>query len=220
MTKDCRLNVILDLDSTIIYAADLKEKEKIPVSLPLHYKDFVPMFRIYERPHLQEFLDYIFEHFNVAVFTAASKDYCLFIVKNFILIDRPNKPMRNLEFIFYDYQLDESHDKYGGVKDLRIIFDMYKIKNFHMCNTVIIDDYDEVAKTNPYNCLPIKRFEVIKEDDGTFDKEAVNDTGLLHILEKLKYIEGQLHMSKNCLYGFMTRNHKKELPLLKSISMN
>jgi hypothetical protein len=213
MTKDGKLNVVLDLDSTIIFAADMDQKEKIPISFPLPYKDFVPSYRIFERPHLQDFLDYIFEHFNVAVFTAAERTYCLFIVDNFILIDRPNKPQRKLEFIFYDYHLDESHKEYGGFKDLRIAFDKFKVPNFYPCNTVIIDDNPDVFETNPLNCLPIEAYEIVTENNE-FNDDAVNDRGLLKVLSKLKYIEGKLS-TDHCLYGFVTKEHATKVPLLK-----
>jgi len=218
MTKDGKLNVILDLDSTIIYSADINEKEKIPITFPLPYKDFVPSYRTFERPHLQTFLDYIFEHFNVAVFTAAERSYCLFIIDNFILIDRPGKPPRRLEFIFYKYHLNTSMNEYGGFKDLRLIFETFHIHNFYPCNTLIIDDNVDVANTNPYNCLPIKAFYVVKED-GPYNPDSINDRELLNVLEKLKYIERQMNMTNNCLYGFITGEHSKEVPLLKRLDI-
>ena len=42
--------------------------------------DFDYYYVVFERPYLQSFLDYIFDKFNVYVWTAASKDYALYII--------------------------------------------------------------------------------------------------------------------------------------------
>lgn len=94
------------------------------------------------------------------------------------------------------------------------MFDTFHIYNFHPCNTLIIDDNDKVAKTNPYNCLSIPAFYVVTEE-GKFNPNSVNDRSLLNILEKLKYIDHQMQMTNNCLYGYITGNHSKDVPLLK-----
>ena len=40
-------------------------------------------YKVFERPGLQEFLDYLFANFNVSVWTAASKSYALFIIDKY-----------------------------------------------------------------------------------------------------------------------------------------
>lgn len=57
------------------------------------------LYIVFQRPHLQEFLDFLFSNFKVSVWSAASKDYVLFIINNIIL---KNKPTRQLEWIFFD----------------------------------------------------------------------------------------------------------------------
>ena len=81
-------NILLDLDQTLISAEasedfDIdKHKER---SKLFSWKDMDGYYIVFERPHLSEFLDYIFENFNVSVWTAASKDYALFIIEHIIL---------------------------------------------------------------------------------------------------------------------------------------
>ena len=53
--SECKLNVILDLDNTIINAIDSSDWIKVPLNSGLKYVDWPPLFRIYARPHLQEF---------------------------------------------------------------------------------------------------------------------------------------------------------------------
>jgi hypothetical protein len=50
------------------------------------------------------------------------------------------KPGRKLEFVFFRYQVELSREVYGGVKDLRVIWDTFNIANFSRQNTIIIDE--------------------------------------------------------------------------------
>ena len=184
----CRINVILDLDNTIINALSDSDRNKLnsEFSNQFDHASFRPYFKIYARPHLQEFLDYLFAHFNVAVITAAEKEYALSIVDQFIL--RKDKPERKLEFVFYRYQVDLSRELYGGMKDLRIVWDMFRMNGFQKYNTIIIDDLDLVYNSNPYNTLRIPGFFVVDEDNGKINYESINDTALLDMMKTLEFI--------------------------------
>jgi TFIIF-interacting CTD phosphatase-like protein len=62
-----KLLLVLDLDETLIHAADA------PLENP---PDFTTAgYFVYQRPHLREFLGYCFESFAVAVWTSASARY-------------------------------------------------------------------------------------------------------------------------------------------------
>ena len=93
--------LFLDLDQTIISAEAsedfnfVKHHKKIK---KFHYENMEGYYLIFSRPNLQEFLDYIFKNFNVSVWTAASKDYALFIIDKIILKDLPE---RKLDYIFF-----------------------------------------------------------------------------------------------------------------------
>lgn len=77
-------SIILDLDQTLISSEATEDhnfekyKEK---SKKFRYDDMDGYYIVYSRPYLQDFLDYIFENFKVTVWTAASKDYALFIIE-------------------------------------------------------------------------------------------------------------------------------------------
>jgi len=188
MSEECRMNIILDLDNTIINALADSDRKKLPADFSSKFKvrDMIPFFRIYARPHIEEFLDYLFSNFNVAIMTAAEKDYALFIIDNFIL----TKPGRKLEFVFFRYQVELSRELYGGVKDLRVIWDTFNINGFSRQNTIIVDDLDMVYETNPNNTLRIPGFFVVDEDKGTVNYESINDTALIDIIRQLEFIKG------------------------------
>ena len=195
MSEDCRMNIILDLDNTIINALADSDRKKLSsdFSNKFNYRDMIPFFRIYARPHIEEFLDYLFANFNVAIMTAAEKDYALFIINNFVL----TKPGRKLEFVFFRYQVELSREVYGGVKDLRILWDLFNINGFNPQNTIIVDDLDMVYETNPHNTLRIPGFFVVDEDKGTVNYDSINDTALLDIMKQLDFLRG-VYVSNIC----------------------
>lgn len=149
-------NIILDLDNTLISAISKSEETK-KTKLKLKGIPYVSMhgiYKIYERPKLQEFLDFIFENFNVSVWTAASTSYALFIIKNFIYV----KKNRKLDYIFTSYHCKQSKEKNKILKDLSLIIsDKKKLKNYFL-----IDDDYEVCKAQPENSFCIKKFDVLK----------------------------------------------------------
>jgi TFIIF-interacting CTD phosphatase-like protein len=154
-----KTNICLDLDQTLISAEPSEEynfsknKEK---SKKFLYHDMDGYYIVFERPGLQQFLNYLFENFNVSIWTAASKDYALFIIDKIILNNNPN---RKLDYIFFSYHCDLSKNMKKGSKDLSMLWDVYKIEGYTKDNTVILDDYDEVHKTQPGNCIVANAFE-------------------------------------------------------------
>ena len=165
--------IILDLDQTIISAEadedyDFK-KHKTKAKL-FTYHDMNSYYIVFERPGLQDFLDFLFSNFNVCVWTAASKDYALFIIEKIIINGKKN---RHVDWIFFSYHCDISRKLKKGTKDLSILWDDYKIKGYNKHNTVIIDDYDEVHGIQPHNCIIAVPFEFTKsgsENDDYFKK--------------------------------------------------
>jgi TFIIF-interacting CTD phosphatase-like protein len=167
-------NIILDLDQTLISAeADedydfekYKEKAK-----KFDFQDMEGYYIVFERPHLQKFLTHLFKNFNVCIWTAASKDYALFIIEKIILLD----PKRKLDYIFFSYHCDKSKKMKKGTKDLSMLSEIYKLPNYSNENTFIIDDYNEVYETQPENCIIAPEFQFTKHgsENDTFLKDLI-----------------------------------------------
>lgn len=174
-----KANLLLDLDQTVISAEadedyDFKKyKEK---AKKFNFEDMDGYYLVFERPGLQTFLDYIFANFNVSVWTAASKDYALFIIEKIILAGRNE---RSLDWIFFSYHCDLSKRRKGHTKDLSMLWDVYNIPGYTKNNTVILDDYGEVYKTQPNNCIVALPFEFTDEGSET-------DTFLADLIPKLE----------------------------------
>jgi len=182
------MNVILDLDETIITSLDENELKRIDTSLidaqlthvdmPQYtYCDRGERFRFYARPGLPEFLKYLFANFNVSVWTAASKSYAIFVVDTFLR-------GYDLDYVLFSHHCRESN-KFGGEshKDLRLLKDIYDIVDYRMDNTIIIDDNLDVCKNQPYNCVHVKPFRV--DGDEAVQREAIADDELNAVKIKL-----------------------------------
>ena len=136
-----RKKIILDLDETIISAEATEEYDFEK------YKNKSSKFR-YESME------------GYYIWTAATKDYALFIINKIILI----KPNRKLDYIFFSYHCNISKKIKKGTKDLSMLWDVYKINGYNEKNTFILDDYDEVYKTQKNNCIIAEQFKFTNEN--------------------------------------------------------
>ena len=169
-----RANIILDLDNTILSAEALTDfpfhkdgmREK---SLQFAIHDMDSYYIIFERPGCQEFLDWLFSNYDVSVWTAATKDYALFVVDRILL----KKPSRQLQYIMFSHHCDISYDKYKTDKKLKLIFNDFKLEGFHPDNTLIIDDRKDVKSCQPNNAIHIKAFEIL--DEGSENDNVLED---------------------------------------------
>ena len=186
--------IVLDLDQTVISSEILKksaadEGDKIYVieenrekSKLFNYQNMEGLYVIFERPHLQEFLTFLFANFRVGVWTAASQDYANFIVRNILIGDYTD---RKLDFFMCSYHGQKSSDMYKGPKDLDMITQLYNLPGSHKGNIVIVDDYSEVYKVQPKNCILAKEF-------CYFGLGSDKDDFLLKVIENLKvYLENK-----------------------------
>lgn len=174
------LNIILDLDNTIISSLSRDEERRKHAS-KFHnfiWEDMDGQFKVFERPNLQEFLNFLFSNFNVSIWTAASKNYALFIIDKFILID----PKRKIQNIFFSYHCRESFKETGHQKKLSILWKLYQLDIYNRDNTYIIDDHINVYLTQPSRCINIYPFE-FQNKTSSHDIELLDN--LLPYLEKI-----------------------------------
>ena len=196
MSKKTRksLNIILDLDETLINSQALEditpqEKKKFMRRFKNHNMD--GYYLVCERPHVQDFLDYVFKNFNVSVWTAASELYAKFVIKNVILV----KPERKLEYFFWDKHCKISRKKFNKQpKNLNLLIN--KLPDFHSDNTFIIDDLDEVYKPQKCNSIPAIAFDVSEQNS---DGDKFLQT-IIPILEKLR-MKYRSNRPQECLTG-------------------
>lgn len=172
-------NVILDLDETLISSIELSELKVNPAKHK-EFKKRSGMFKYYimdndfivfERPGVQDFLDFLFSKYNVSVWTAASKDYALFIIEKVVLKNKNRK----LDYALFSEHCDASRERTGCLKQLNQLF---HLRGYNSKNTVIIDDNKNVLEKQTNKVIPIKPFHF-------FGKNSENDQQLAKIQKKL-----------------------------------
>jgi TFIIF-interacting CTD phosphatase-like protein len=172
-------NIILDLDNTLICSVELS-KIDLYTDERLNFFNYHIMedyYIVFERPDLQNFLDWLFKNYNVSIWTAAGEEYALFVLENCIL----NNQERSINFFFFAYHCNESIITYGNTKDLRMLWTVFGLGfKFNQENTIIIDDLDHVYQTQPGNCVIASYFDVN-------DDQSYSDTFLMRLKYGLKH---------------------------------
>ena len=178
----------LDLDATIICSVqkdeldieDEKNKEKITrYTYHVMDKEYTDStYVVFERPNLQKFLDYLFENYNVSVWTAATGDYASFIAEKVIV---QNKPERKLKFFLWRDHCDMSINEFDETKRLKMFWtdNKFKTKGMKDTNTFILDDNPDVWKQQNNTCIHALIFNVLDDDSH-------NDDFLIKVMDQLE----------------------------------
>lgn len=181
--KRVNFHIVLDLDNTIISSLSEKEYKQAKIDPAMKVvKVCDGAYYTAARPYLDEFLDYLFKHFKVSVWTAASEGYAKEIIDRFVI---KNKKERKLEHFFFDKHCQDSMKTINKrcPKDLQYLFK--KNIGFTADNTVIIDDLHEVISHNKDNVV----------DSLYFDSRTPNaskDSFLLHLIHDLKVLHKRI----------------------------
>jgi len=177
-------NVVLDLDETVIsgvdpedveglLSGDIEELEKYVAEGGFVGHTMGSEYVIVERPGLQDFLDYLFAHFRVSVFTAASPHYGAFIVDNIILQGKPERVSRFAYFLARPH-FKKSKELYGVPKDLRLLWEHYGVKGMTPENTVLLDDLEDARSgKNRCNVIAVKKFSMLSGSRERYLEETV-----------------------------------------------
>jgi len=161
-------NVILDLDETLISSIEKYELKKDP-DMKKKFAEKTTEFKVYsmsndffvtERPRVQEFLDFLFDHFNVSVWTAASKEYANFVIKKVVL----QNPTRQLDYIMYSKHCTSSEKKTGCLKNLEQFF---HLPTYTKNNTIMIDDNLNVFENQSNRVIRLKAFNVLHDNSSS-----------------------------------------------------
>jgi RNA polymerase II subunit A small phosphatase-like protein len=148
-------NLFLDIDNTLVNSV-MYSNNRI---------------KVYKRPYLDEFLDYVFKHFNVSIWTAANKNYAQYIINTVILV----KPDRTLHYLLYDEHCKLSKTFYGNLKDLRLLTKNLLLP-ISLKDTYLLDDLESNCLQQKAQCINIQ----------PYNTKNTKDMRLLQVLEYLK----------------------------------
>ena len=159
--------LVLDLDETLSHTVWSSKSKPNKYNLIFENSYYISF-----RPNLNEFLSYVFNEFEVGIFTSCTDDYVKFILSNIT-------DLNNFKFIwtfdkcFYGYDLESN--TYCNFKKLEKVSSSF---NYNLKDILIIDDKPITAKFNYENLIPIRPF---------FDDD--NDIELLKVVTYLDKIK-------------------------------
>lgn len=148
------MHIVLDLDETLIYTQMHK-----PSATKCDFKFTIAgsTYYVSKRPGLDNFLNFVFGHFeSVSVWTAATEEYAKIIMQHIFTNEQRNS------LLFIKTRADNHISLlYPLYKPLLVLFKDNKAKAIKMraSNTIMIDDREEVMSANygngflvpPYN---------------------------------------------------------------------
>ncbi len=152
--NDEKILLILDVDETLIHATDKELNQKAD------FKTFG--YNIYKRPFLDEFLEAIKNDFLLAIWSSASDDYVVEVIKQIISEDIELEFIwgrsrctyrRNLQIDEYGYY-DDIQNHYHYIKPLKKV----KRKGYHLDRILIVDDSPHKSKDNFGNAIYPRAF--------------------------------------------------------------
>lgn len=181
MATDDRSLVILDLDNTCICAVEMDKLHEIPHPNDFRNVDLEDIYRIYERPGLQEWLTSLFKTYKVGVWTAAGQSYGLFVINHFIINGHKE---RELEFFMWDDHCDYSHRRTKGqAKQVSLLEPLFSTKKM-----VLLDDNEDVLRQKT-DTIDSKFFNVVhpKAKHDSFLKDMVDEEIKTHFDKKSEH---------------------------------
>ena len=173
--------LILDMDETLLHTEcfrdiDYLEEGSYDFKFPLGgggWSNDEHWYFTIKRPFLDEFMNYAFDNFKVAIWTAGGSDYAS------EAISRSGIDKNKLEFFWtrerctmkYDF---ETGFRYG-VKNLEKV---HKSLGWDLNNVLIVDDVQKTAINNYGNLIHIKEF--------CNDRSDIELKKLMNYLDKIK----------------------------------
>ena len=170
------MNIILDMDETLIGAQFAVHSENLPFfdnAKPY----IITTCQIHERPFLDVFFEYVFNKFErVSIWTHGTTEWyntCYeYVLKKYIPKGKHFYKVITRDNNILPFENDLS-------KPLHKFYMLCPYHNEN--NTFILDDYKEVKKTQPKNCISIHPFFFTK-------KNSQNDKVLLNLIPYLSEI--------------------------------
>jgi RNA polymerase II subunit A small phosphatase-like protein len=136
--------LVLDLDETLFFAA-LSPRRSPP--------DFeLAGYSVYRRPYLDEFLDFAFEHFAVAVWSSATTPYVEVAVREVFARAADLRFVWSIERCTRRFN-GELHEEYW-VKDLKKL----KRQGYSLERVIVVDDSPEKYERHYGNLVPVRPF--------------------------------------------------------------
>jgi carboxy-terminal domain RNA polymerase II polypeptide A small phosphatase len=166
--------LILDLDETLVYAAE----EKLAIREDFTFDKYL----IYKRPHLDRFLTRIAQHFKIGIWSSAGEEYVTEIAKKI----KPDEI--EFEIVWARSRCTQRRDLDLDLYYWEKRLDKLKKKGFKLEQILIVDDTPHKAKNNFGNAIYVKEF--------TGDQSDLELVLLQDYLITLKHVENVRQIEK------------------------
>ena len=188
--------LILDLNGTLLYRPRHPERDR---NRDMRQSSQKPLLR----PHLPEFISYIFRHFKVMFWSSATPRN----VKAMISAATTEEQLAKVIAIWGRDTLGLSAEAYTQKvitqKDLNKIFNDKALGKWNkggwdVSNTILLDDSVIKASYQPYNHVCVPEFVVDKEDWGKADEKGIfgTDDALWQVAGYLDTLRYQGHVAR------------------------
>ncbi|KAG2193964.1 hypothetical protein INT46_011306 [Mucor plumbeus] len=130
----------------------------------------------YARPHYEQFLEFIFKHFTVMVWSSARQQSVQMMCKIF-------KQPLELVWNRNHFELDRNqfYGKTETIKDLNKVWHHFS-NQYGAKSTIILDDTDSKLVYQPYNLIHVKTFDFKDIIEGATDNELLRVIRYLDVL--------------------------------------
>jgi carboxy-terminal domain RNA polymerase II polypeptide A small phosphatase len=168
--------LVLDLDETLIHS-EFEYQMEGDFDFKIIFDNDDILF-VKKRPGLDEFLEYAFDNFKIAIWTASTEKYAKSI------LEKCNVDISKLEFLWTREKCLIKTEYYGsyGLKNL-------SDTNLDLKEVLIVDDVEKTSSNNPENLILIKPYFYGK------DNELLK---LIKYLEKIKNEPDYRKLDKRC----------------------
>ena len=217
-TSDCRVNIILDIDETLGHNIKKSLWDKVPESHKKKY-DYLPFGKniFVIRPHIKKFVKFLFDNFNVSIWTLGSRSYALWVAHNILIDGNQNRHVKNvmwsthdsfgrgiseegygkdLKYLWIDSEYDDNIDPNNEEDDY---YDKYEdmkdhpflMHNYYPCNTILIDDNEGNATNdrNHFNSIHINGFSLFGHRKNKPYRPQYKDRTLLDMIPVLQKVK-------------------------------
>jgi RNA polymerase II subunit A small phosphatase-like protein len=174
--------VVLDLDETLVYSAE-QELDR-PADLR------IVGYHVYLRPHLQEFLDYLFAEFHVGVWTSSGQLYAEPLVEALM-------PGRPLKFVWSSARCSTARDWETGSYTTQKRLAKLKRLGFRLEEIIGIDDTPTKYARNYGNLVRVPEYTGQPDDDVLVRLmqylPALKEVGNIRSVEKRQWQQALHH---------------------------
>jgi hypothetical protein len=170
--------VVLDIDRTLVHACPTIHVQNKWLEWYDHFE--FDCYTVFVRPMMKEFLEFLFDHFDVGIFTAGGNEYADVVVKQLF------QPQQHLQFVFSSDDCDQCFEETKKMKCMNWLLNIYNTKcskNLTLQDVKLIDD-SHIHMMNNFKCCYLMPQFIVCYDGCNRSINAMKDDKELLLLQE------------------------------------